>query len=675
MNTNHHLTHPKYRADIDGLRAIAVMSVVGFHAFPYWVKGGFIGVDIFFVISGYLISTIIFSSLKEDSFSFAEFYSRRINRIFPSLILVLSASLVFGWFALLADEYKQLGKHVASGAGFVANFALWHESGYFNNAAETKPLLHLWSLGIEEQYYIIWPLLLWISWKQRFNLLTIAIFVGIVSFLLNLNKVNSDQVATFYSPQTRFWELLAGSILAYITLYKQHAFAKAKQKLDTWLGVIIYADAPEPNGSTLHDVQSFLGFILIAVGILVVSKEKHFPGWWAVLPTLGTVLIISAGTQAWLNRSILANRVMVWFGLISYPLYLWHWPLLSFAHITESEMPPRKTRIAAVIISILLAWLTYKLIEKPIRFSKRNKTKTITLIVLMVLLGFAGYNIHIRDGYKFRESIKNTETINSYFVGPFWRFTKNDICLNKYPLVGSEKYSWWFCMASKNEDPTLLLLGDSYANHHYAGFSMNNSFKHHSILSIGTCEPGWVEESKLTKEVDTSPCSGYRSLDQLKLINSIIEKGTLKFAILDGLRSKPDEEYVLRLKKRIDLLEKNNIKPIIFIPHLKLAYDIKGCFARPFKKPKKNCEIDLETYNSLMNDFKPLIQYLTKTNPNVAFFNQNELFCNAENCSMISNGMPLFRDKHNHLSEYGSLELSKIFEKWARKKIPQLFEK
>jgi peptidoglycan/LPS O-acetylase OafA/YrhL len=213
-----HLTHPKYRPDIDGLRAIAVLSVVIFHAFPKSIKGGFIGVDIFFVISGFLISTIIMGSLERNSFSFIEFYSRRIKRIFPALLLVLIASFVFGWFALLADEYKQLGKHIAGGAGFVSNFVLWKESGYFDNDAETKPLLHLWSLGVEEQFYIVWPLLLWFAWKQRLNLLTVTMVVVAISFSLNVNTVQNDATAAFYSPQTRFWELLAGSILAYITL-------------------------------------------------------------------------------------------------------------------------------------------------------------------------------------------------------------------------------------------------------------------------------------------------------------------------------------------------------------------------------------------------------------------------------------------------------------------------
>ena len=335
------LIHSKYRPDIDGLRAIAILSVVLYHAIR--LEGGFIGVDIFFVISGYLISTIIFSSLEDNSFSFIEFYGRRIKRIFPTLILVMIAVYTLGWFVLLGDEYKQLGKQITGGAGFISNFILWNESGYFDNAAVTKPLLHLWSLGIEEQFYIIWPLLLWFTWKQHLNLLAITIALAVISFVLNIIYVQADAVATFYSPQTRFWELMIGSILAYIMINNQNLLVNLKQR---------YTDA-----------LSIFGIGLIIIGFIFITEKNYFPGWWALLPTLGTMLIISAGPGAWFNRMILSNRILVWFGLISYPLYLWHWPLLSFAHILEYQRPSFEIRFIAVLISILLAWLTYQFIE------------------------------------------------------------------------------------------------------------------------------------------------------------------------------------------------------------------------------------------------------------------------------------------------------------------------
>ena len=648
-----HLTHPKYRADIDGLRAIAILSVVGFHAFPYWFKGGFVGVDVFFVISGFLISTIIIGSLERNSFSIIEFYSRRINRIFPALVLVLVASFAFGWFALFADEYKQLGKHIAGGAGFISNFLLWNENGYFDNLAETKPLLHLWSLGVEEQFYIVWPALLWFAWKRRLNLLTIAIAVGIISFALNIGKVRGDAVAAFYSPQTRFWELMAGSVLSCMAQHKQNFLPHFKHKLDVWLCKIIFAQAPEANGKLLSDVQSLIGGALIFIGVIVISKERHFPGWWAVLPTLGATLIISAGAHAWFNRVVLSNRVLVWFGLISFPLYLWHWPLLSFARIVESEMPSRGIRIVAVLISIVLAWLTYQLVEKPMRFSKAGRYKTSILLVLMVIVGCAGYAVYERDGLVYRANIKNKVKIDAEFVGALWKYTKNDICLNHYPLKGVEKYGWWFCMASKDEKPTLLLLGNSHANELYAGLSQNNSLKHHSILSIGTCDAAWVDESKSIPSLpgfEYSPCVGFRHAQQQQFIDNIIEKSaSVKFVIMDGLSKTPDEDYIKRIKKRIDFLEKNHIKVIVFTPHISISHDIKGCFPRPFHEPTMNCDLSREEIDKISEDFKPLVQQISATYPDVVFFNQNQLFCGADKCSLIHNGMPLLRDTYGHI--------------------------
>ena len=197
------LARLSYRPDIDGLRGIAVLSVVGYHAFPSRVRGGFAGVDVFFVISGYLISSIILSSLARQRFSLGEFYMRRIRRIFPALLLVLAACTIAGWFTLMPGEYKQLGRHVAGGAGFVSNFVLWREAGYFDPAARLKPLLHLWSLGIEEQFYLVWPALVYLVWKQR-KLGWALASVVLISFAFNIRTTSLDVVAAYYSPITRF---------------------------------------------------------------------------------------------------------------------------------------------------------------------------------------------------------------------------------------------------------------------------------------------------------------------------------------------------------------------------------------------------------------------------------------------------------------------------------------
>lgn len=392
------LTHPKYRPDIDGLRAIAVIAVVAFHAFPEWVKGGFIGVDIFFVISGYLITTIILENLEKGTFSFKEFYARRIKRIFPALICVLVACFVFGWFALLGDELIQLSKHIAAGAGFMSNLLLLREAGYFDNSADTKPLLHLWSLGIEEQFYIFWPLLLWFSWKRKLNIFTIIVIFASISFFLNVKGIKQYPTTTFYSPHTRFWELLSGSLLAWLSVYKNETFSNFIQKLDKSFTFIFYNSKHQSDGKTLSNLLSFAGFIFLAYGFTHINSEMPFPGNWALIPVTGAMLIIFAGAQAWGNRIILSNKVAIWFGLISFPLYLWHWPILSFIRIVKSGSPSIDARMIAIPFSVLLAWLTVKIIEKPFRFGKyKNKVTLAILCGLMITIGVSAVFVSQAD--------------------------------------------------------------------------------------------------------------------------------------------------------------------------------------------------------------------------------------------------------------------------------------
>jgi peptidoglycan/LPS O-acetylase OafA/YrhL len=477
-----HLSHPKYRPDIDGLRAVAVLSVVAFHAFPTWMKGGFIGVDVFFVISGFLISTIIYENLDKGTFSFAEFYARRIRRIFPALLLVLFASYAFGWFNLMTDEYKQLGKHIAAGAGFVSNFVLWSEAGYFDNSAETKPLLHLWSLGVEEQFYIVWPLVLWFAWKRKFNLLTLTVIVAVTSFALNIKGVWQDSVATFYSPQTRLWELMSGSILAWFALYKQNTYTNIKLKLDNWPTKAFYREDVEIDGTTLSNVFSFLGFLLLAYGFWRISTTVSFPGWWAVVPVSGTVLVILAGSNAWINRKILSNKIVVWLGLISFPLYLWHWPLLSFARIVEGEVPGRNIRIAAVSLSVVLAWLTYKLVERPIRSGKHENPKVIVLVVLMAIVGYVGFNTYSHDGLKYRSAVNNMAQYREDLRKEEVRLRQIEIRAGVCHFNKTGKYSDidafvsnWGCFSDDEAllNTRALVFGDSHAADKAMGLRLN----------------------------------------------------------------------------------------------------------------------------------------------------------------------------------------------------------
>ncbi len=345
----------EYRPDIDGLRAIAVVSVVCFHAFPRRIAGGFIGVDIFFVISGYLISTIILSNLEQGSFSIVDFYRRRVRRIFPALVTVMLFCVVVGWLVLLQDEYRQLGGHLAGGAAFIQNFVLWGESGYFDNSPASKPMLHLWSLAIEEQFYIFWPLLLAVAWMRRWRFMRIIAGIAVASFCVNVYLVHYNSTAAFYSPASRFWELMIGGSLAYITLHRRHLISR------------------------YGNLQSATGVALVLAGLVLITRERAFPGWWALFPTFGAFLIISAGPGAWLNRRILSSRPFVWCGLISYPLYLWHWPLLSLASITRPGHD-FKLKAGLLIASVLLAALTYRYIELKVRRRGTQRGTTLARI-------------------------------------------------------------------------------------------------------------------------------------------------------------------------------------------------------------------------------------------------------------------------------------------------------
>ncbi|MGE5548252.1 MAG: acyltransferase family protein [Solirubrobacterales bacterium] len=368
-----------YRPDVDGLRAVAIIPVVLFHAFPGLVPGGFVGVDVFFVISGFLISSIILADLGKNRFSFKQFYSRRICRIFPALILVLAFCLVAGWLTLLPDEYRLLGKHVRGGALYISNFILKGEAGYFQVAADLKPLLHLWSLAIEEQFYIVFPFAVVLAFRYRLNVFNILLLFAISSFAYNVYRITSNPVATFFLPGTRVWELLIGALLAQVGHFGW-----------TGLGTRIKAAVPAVSA----DVRAALGLAAIAVAVAVLDRDAQFPGWWAAVPALGAALLIAAGPSAWVNRRLLAHPLMVSVGLISYPLYLWHWPLLSLARIILGDGVTWPLLAGLVLLSVALAVLTHRLIEHPIRYGTASRFRTaVVLAALCFGVGAAGHAV------------------------------------------------------------------------------------------------------------------------------------------------------------------------------------------------------------------------------------------------------------------------------------------
>jgi peptidoglycan/LPS O-acetylase OafA/YrhL len=354
-----------YRADIDGLRAIAVAAVVGFHALPGLVPGGFVGVDIFFVISGYLITGVIAGDLAAGTFTLKNFYLRRVRRIFPALAAMLVVATVIAWACLLPDEWRQFGKHLFAGAAFVSNLAFAREGGYFEWAAHFKPLLHLWSLGVEEQFYFVWPLFLALLWRtSRPVRVTMLIAAMVLSFAVNLAAIGRYPALTFYLPFTRVWELAIGSVLALL-----------------WI---------PPTRRAFAELSSWSGGVLLIASIVVIRENRAFPGAWALLPTIGTALVIAAGPRASLNRLLLANRALVFVGLISYPLYLWHWPLLSFSRIVRGGDLDALAIFTCVALSVLLAVLTFRFIEKPIRRTTSFSARLLVVCAVLVVVACVG---------------------------------------------------------------------------------------------------------------------------------------------------------------------------------------------------------------------------------------------------------------------------------------------
>ncbi len=372
-----HENQTPYRADIDGLRAVSILLVVGYHAQPWLIPGGFIGVDIFFVISGFLITRIILTQAKAGTFSSLEFYARRVRRIFPALIVVLAVTYLIGWFVLLPDGFALLGRATAAGVAFVSNLFQLGQTGYFAPDAAENPLLHLWSLGIEEQFYIFWPPLLLVMFGSKHRRFWMAA-IAVASFGVSLMIFFGYKEWSFYSPISRAWELLAGGMVA--------------NRL---------VDGPQGQPRRFPQADNLLGAIGVgAIGVAAVAlgKDSLFPGAYALLPVLGAVLIIIAPNSA-VNRILLSSRPMVWIGLISYPLYLWHWPLLSYLAIMRNGVPNVVEIWAAVIVAVVLSWLTFRFVEIPLR---RNPTAVPRLSFALLTVGVVGIATVVGAGFGFR---------------------------------------------------------------------------------------------------------------------------------------------------------------------------------------------------------------------------------------------------------------------------------
>ncbi|MES2192902.1 MAG: acyltransferase family protein [Pseudomonadota bacterium] len=465
------IDHTEYRPDIDGLRAIAVVLVVIFHAFPEAMPGGFIGVDIFFVISGFLISGIIIRELDQQSFSLPSFYQRRISRIFPALIIVLCATLGLGWLWMLPADYAQLSADVTASAAFLANFSLLWHSGYFDVESARKPLLHLWSLGIEEQFYLFWPLVLLLAARLRLRFLTAAAVISLASFALNLALIGSHPVETFYLPFTRAWELLVGAVLA-------SGWSQLSQT------------------STASNWRATGGIILIVIAAAILDTRSLFPGGWALLPVAGASLLLSA-PSSWFARLALASSPLVWIGLISYPLYLWHWPLLVFFGIIKFAPLTLLERGLIIGLSFALAWLTYRFVESPFRSSRPGRPSSLRIAGLctaMVLTAVVGGVILQGSGFDFRLPPEIRAMTKVPKQDAQWRVHK---CL----LDLSYEVSFSESCVDRDRRPLIFVWGDSTAGALMPGLRKAQETRDFGIaqFTLSSCLPA------LNTDVDGTP--------------------------------------------------------------------------------------------------------------------------------------------------------------------------
>lgn len=670
------IPHTEYRPDIDGLRAIAVLAVVGFHSFPGRFPGGFVGVDVFFVISGFLISSVILNDLQKGNFSLAGFYARRIRRIFPALLLVLMACLAFGWLALLPDEYELLAKHTVANTAFAGNIVLWLEAGYFDSSSERKPLLHLWSLGIEEQFYAVWPLLLVILWKRWWGLLGIGL-LALASFSLNVVFGRTNPDATFYLPVTRLWELLLGCLLACV--YRSAPVASAM------------ASRLQPNGGVLSRPPHWfreglpaVGLVLILAAVMAVDTSKAFSGWWTLLPTLGAVAIIASAPDSWIHRKLLAHRAMVFVGLISYPLYLWHWPILSYIRIVDPDISNpnafRAIKLAAIVVSLLLSWLTYKFVETRIRFSPSQGVARKLIFAGCLLLGL-GAAVVSADGI-----LSRTKLLNDPFVLKE-NHLRTQSCARYFGLkLAKDAY----CLLSPNASPESrvdLLIGDSHANGLFWALERASVRSGRVAAQLGSpgCFPAAGVQTLADQAGEKDNCADSNSMSlHVALHDPRVERVFLAAQWAYYLAGEPVENGPggrLRLKiagagenpevfreglgSTLDMLRKAG-KDVYFVHQIpELGFNPKDCLRlRPidaFKPVRDSCGIAMNDVEARQASYRDLVHQTLLERPFVRHIDPVRLLCGRTGCEAIKDGIILYRN-HDHLTVQAGPILEPLFD-------------
>ena len=623
---------------------------------PTAIPGGYVGVDVFFVISGYLISGIILRQLQQGRFSVARFYERRLRRIFPALSIVLSASLLFGYLVFFQDEYRLLGKHTLAAALFSSNFVLYRESGYFDSAAYTKPLLHLWSLGIEEQFYLAWPLCLIAFYKRRRLIPYLCAAMGAVSLLMSMALSGRHQSAAFYLPICRFWELLIGCLL--VATEKRNALEPMKGKQHgEWAVNTVTADIlPE----RMRDAFSVIGCSLIVTSALLLTKHSIFPGYLALLPSAGSALVILAGPDSILNRSVLRSRILVWFGLVSYPLYLWHWPILSFAQTLLVRSPSQL--LGLVALSVFLSWLTYRFVERSVR-AGRFRNDMIFLPLALAGIGLMGMFVYGTRGATWRNHLSTSQGLVSDITDSYLGVE----CAQRPP--GFE-----FCSQSRPGPPDAAIIGDSHADHLFPGVARVDIKRNWLLVGKNSCPP----MIGIALPGDTNGCvevmqNAFRYVSDMDRVRTVVlsfyghygdttdvakdhllnGKGPSNINIFGDTGRSRAEAFASGLGAAARLLTGRGKRVIFVIDVPELPFLPRECAWRPLRQPSIECSVSRAEIALRQRTLRQALSRIQQETPNVHLFDPLSELCDGDPCLPVMADRTYYRDSH-HLSVRGS---------------------
>jgi peptidoglycan/LPS O-acetylase OafA/YrhL len=664
--------HFQYRTDIDGLRAIAVLSVLFFHYDLPGFSGGFVGVDIFFVISGFLITRIILQDLKEEKFSISRFYERRIRRIFPALFSVIGFTLIVGWFILDTSAFKNLGQSVTATTLFSSNILFWRESGYFDTQSIYKPLLHTWSLSVEEQFYIFFPLVLvLIHYYQKKKYLNWILLILIFSLGLSIWGVNYRQMATFYLLPTRAWEILSGSILA--------------------LGIL-----PSTSNSLLKNLLSFIGLGLIIYSVGFYNKATLFPGYNSLLPVLGAVLIIySNNLSSSIVGRILSTKPLIFIGLISYSLYLWHWPIVSFSkYLIIRRMTWQETTVI-IVFSLLVATISWKYIEAPFRGKNPVFPKFKQLIVLagvlIILFSVTGIIIHLKNGIAWRIERyypEMTATVNRAINDSKWKkYTEWEKTTHKI-IEGATPN----VVGLADKLPAFALIGDSHARSLIPAMEFKaNEYRISGYIITRTASPYLIgisssQSSNVVDEIryNNAIMNFIKSHLEIKTIfiacrwsvyihGTLSDKGEnpLSFKLYDtkgeydrsnsnefilGVGLKRTVQEIIRMNRKVVLV--SDVPEIgLNVPHL---YSMNSRFPMLSFQQQQFVPSRAE-YNERQKEANTILEEIAEL-PGVELVRpERMMFDKNARARIIDNGELLYRDD-DHLSTAGALFVAKVFD-------------